>query len=131
MRGRTLVSAGYESGLIEVCQKVGNYFPCGCVETAQRSLDLLEFLSTTPGSARNILQHHSFPLKEHKLLTMCQNFVLFMKYDIRAFHFHFIEESNNATGKIVLMRKGESNLVGLSFSLLSNLKMRRPRGDYH
>lgn len=51
---------------------------------------------------------------------MCQNFLL-MKYDINAFYFHFIEESNNLIRKIVkTMRKGENNLVELYFSLLSN-----------
>lgn len=54
-----------------------------------------------------------------------------MKYDIRVFYFYFIEESNNVIGKIVLMRKGESNLVGFYFLLLLNLKMRRLRGDYY
>ena len=50
-----------------------------------------------------------------------------MKYDIHALHFHFIEESNNAIGKTVSMRKGENNLVGVYFLLLSNLKIRRLR----
>lgn len=62
---------------------------------------------------------------------MCQNFVLFMKYDTHAFRFHFTEESNNANGKTVPRRKGQNNVVGLCFSLLSNLKMRRLRGDFH
>lgn len=61
---------------------------------------------------------------------MCQSFALFRNIDINAFHFHFIEESNNAIGKIVPMRKGENNPVGLYFSLLSNLKMPRLRGDF-
>lgn len=44
-----------------------------------------------------------------------------MKYDINAFYFHFIEESNNLIRKIgKTMRKGENNLVELYFSLLSN-----------
>lgn len=45
---------------------------------------------------------------------MCPSSVLSMKYwHKNAFHFHFIEESNNAIGKIVPTRKSENNLVGL------------------
>lgn len=54
-----------------------------------------------------------------------------MNQDLHGFHFHFTEESNNANGKTVHRRKGQNNLVGLYFSLLSNSEMRRPRGDFH
>lgn len=47
---------------------------------------------------------------------MCQNFVLLMRYNMNVFHFHFIEESNDAIGKKVPVRNDENNLVRLYFS---------------
>lgn len=82
-RSRSQVSLSF-------CQKTGNSFPFGCTETSQRFLTLLEFLLRTPDSIAHILQHIVSLLKKHKVLILCQNVVLFMKYDIHAFSLSFL-----------------------------------------
>lgn len=136
--GKTLGSTAQEWGLIEVLLEAGQLVPLWVYRNfseishppGKRVRAPSHPLLRAPDSAAHLLQYMVFLFKKHKLLIMCQNSVLLIKYDIHACCFHFIEESNNANGKTAPRRKGQNNLVGLYFSLLSNLRMRRLRGDF-